>query len=255
MSREIELDSAGDNVPVRSLPKVAVSDAKAPFREDDFVVECMGWIAVGGAIYAPIALLLCTIWVWPTGGIAGLSLIAMSVVIGLVVFGMIGVLTVAWVWSINALLGRMFSRDTCAIAAAGLAGYVPTSIPVFLAAEYESVFTVEYSMAVLVGPVFATCFLSVVACRFTRSHPPIRVAESAGKFQMSIWHLLVVTALVAATFAIAQRLGGTRFIVLIIGWFALESMLIGIIGRTKCRTKQPTPLEQQNCDGDSIDFI
>ena len=153
------------------------------------------------------------------------SLIASPV--GMLLGALSGLLSIPIVIFMNRSLGNPLDARSAAISAGSLAGYMPTAWVLFIpkAGWLTSV------SAGLFGPILAMLLGAYGAAWASGKFGgfDFNVATKRSKRRLSIFNMMMATAWVAVTFAIANLFGGLGFAIAAAGWFVLQGFLLGVI--------------------------
>ncbi len=142
---------------------------------------------------------------------------------GMLVSSISGLFSIPIVISINRSLGNPLDARSAAISAGSLAGYMPTAWILFMPGNGLA--------AGLLGPILAMLLGAYGAAWSSGKYGgfDFDVATKRSKHRLSILNMMMATAWIAITFAIANQFGGLGFAIAAAAWFVLQAILLGII--------------------------
>ena len=149
--------------------------------------------------------------------------------VGLIVSGFTGIISIAMLIVVNRSLGYPLNPRSAAISAGGLAGYAPT-VWILFTTPSTGGFSVKVAAGFL-GPVLAMILGAIgAACSSSKfGGYESAVSTRRDRFRPSIMHIMIATAWIAVTFAIANFFGGPEFSIAVAAWFVLQAFLLVVI--------------------------
>lgn len=198
-------------------------------------------IALAGAVYPFVVgclVAFCTFLFTGSNDPASVIIVAavFSVIGGLcgfVIAGIVGGLAVLLVMAINRSLGYPLDARSATISAGSLAGYASTVWILFTPVVGTDL--IEAAIKVVLGPILAMTMGAIGAARASSKFGgyDFSVASQRRKQRISILHLMVATAWIAAALAIVNSFGGAEFAFAIVGWFVLQAFMLGFISTVR----------------------
>ena len=151
-------------------------------------------------------------------------------IIGLLIAGFTGLLSITLVIVMNRSLGYPLDARSAAISAGSLAGYAPTVWILFLDGGIGVNYTAMAAVGFL-GPILAMTLGAIGAARASNAYGgyDLAIASRRKKSRLSIMNMMIATTWIAVTFAIANVFGGLGFAVAAAGWFFLQGIMLSII--------------------------
>jgi len=211
------------------------------FREDDVQVSYISGsfvgIVIAGFLYPICASILAHVvelafFSARIGGffeivIHNILLLLMGGTVGAVVGSLSALLSIPILIFMNRSLGNPLDARSAAISAGSLAGYMPTAWVLFLPGMDWS----EALSTGLFGPVLAMLMGAYGAAWASEKYGgfDFEIATKRKKRPLSVFNMMMATAWVAVTFAIANMFGGLGFAIAAAAWFVLQGFLLGII--------------------------
>jgi|GEM_PF-5675387 len=211
------------------------------FSADHTYFSCisasLGGIVLAGLCYAPCLFLIAIFVQLPNGGPQGfldfvmalLMVISVGGGFGVVISVITGFVSIVVVYFINRSLGYPLDEVSAMISAGSMAGYMPTVSVVFMASQYSNFQQVAIVGAM--GPLLAMCMGAVGAGWGAMKWGDFDLSQTSNrKHKLSVLHLMMVTAWVALTFAIANAMGGLEFAIATGAWFVLQAVMLAVFG-------------------------
>ena len=217
-----------------------IRDEPANYRDYDqfsYVGSSILGIMLAGAMY-PIAIIIVTGLFAMGSAPSSSDMVAVVIfsVIGFLLGGMLssitGTIAVFLIYLINKSLADPLSRETAALSAGSLAGYIPTAWVLFVTGSAS---WIEITTAGFFGPILAMLMGAYGASRSAKAFGPgpFFPPHASRRYRLSIWHLLIGTTWVACIFGLANYFGGLEFAYAVVGWIVLQTILVG--GIKLCR--------------------
>ena len=206
--------------------------------QNSYLFEALPGIALAGGAYpfflASIILFFAAIYAGNASDfVSGFSFLLyfslVGGVIGMLVATVTGLFSIALLITVNRSLGYPLNARSAAISAGSLAGYATTVWILFideLGSDYAAVAAVG-----ILGPILAMTLGAIGAAWASSSYCDFgfSLATRPRKSRLSIMQMMIATAWIAVTFAIANLLGGLGFAIAVAGWFVLHGFLLGVI--------------------------
>lgn len=149
--------------------------------------------------------------------------------VGIIISSISGLFSIALIIVINWSLGYPLNARSAAISAGSLAGYAPTVWVLFTPGFGGRVS--DQMVVGFLGPVLAM-ILGAIGAAWASSKfggYDFNVATRRNRFRLSILHIMIATAWVAVTFAVANLFGGPEFGIAVAAWFVLQGFLLGFV--------------------------
>ena len=205
-------------------------------------VECLfssfGGIILAGGLYPVVVNLVAVLYRVVTMGwvfgpldmtIIDFFMIAMiACIVGILISFFTGIIAITIVGALNRSIGYPLDPRSSAISAGSLAGFIPTAWILFIPYLVNDI---PEAMWLLLLPIVAMCMGGWGAARTTREYDDFKSLFAAAfpKHQLSIKHMMMATAWVAATFALANFFGATEFAVAVGYWIVLQAIMLTVI--------------------------
>jgi len=202
-------------------------------------------IMLAGTAYPSVCALLIVLasLAWSPQGLTGAISASICIAVagaacGLLISIFTGAIAIPLVIAVNRSLGNPMSARSATLCAGSIAGYLPTAWVMFsppgIAGSREAV------LAIFLGPVLAMCLgaygAAISSAAYSKVNPVDAVTREKGPLLIS--HLMIATAWIAVTLSIGNYFGGTGFVIGVLVWLGLQTLILLVVNLVAKRRKR-----------------